>query len=93
MLRTVLDYCARIKNGRTIPDVYNAMVEEVNEICDEVDKVLSLEEPGEDGIIGESVDVILCAIDLIHQANPDISIPEIMKIVIRKCEKWERKYG
>jgi len=93
MFQTIMTFCARIQNGRTIPDVYNAAVDETNELCDEVDKFQSGYPPGDDGIIGEAVDCILCHMDLIYQSDPDITETELMSIIVRKLEKWERKYG
>ena len=54
-----------------------------------------MEEAGADGIIGESVDTILCAIDMIyiHAKKQGIEITEeqLIEIAKKKLAKWESK--
>lgn len=91
--KTVFNYCTRIQNGRTIGDVLEAFFNEANELEDEIAFARLGVAPGEDGIIGEAVDTILCAMDVIHQANPELTEQEFMTVVLRKLDKWEEKYG
>ena len=89
IIETILDTCGEIKNDRTIYSIVHHLKGEVIELEDE----LYLDTPGEDGIIGEAVDVILCAVDAIHKDNPNVTPEEIMAVVVRKLEKWKRLYG
>lgn len=86
-------YSEQVKNDRTRTSIYNALVSESEELRDEIVKVAEGKPEGDDGIIGESIDVILCALDLIFQHRPDITDAEIDRIAFNKCEKWARKYG
>ncbi len=93
MLELVLSYCRRIKNGRTFNSVWFWTGQENAELTIEVGKLQSGGEPGEDGVLGEAVDTILCLVDLIYQHNPNITEEEILAVVQKKLDKWERKYG
>jgi hypothetical protein len=93
LIELVLGYCRTIRDGRDTYCVYRHFLSEVDELQVEIDRDLLEEPAGEDGIIGESVDVILCALDLIYQQNPRITPDEIIAIAARKCEKWKREYG
>ncbi len=57
----VRQYSDNLQNGRTISTIYDALRDEVTEL----DHEMYTDEPGEDGIAGEAVDVILCALDMI----------------------------
>lgn len=89
MFELVMNYCRLIKNGRTKHTIFAHLESEVVELNDEI----NAEVPGDDGIIGESIDIILCAIDQIHQENPNITEAEIIEIARRKCDKWVQKYS
>jgi hypothetical protein len=93
IIQNILSASSRIKNSRNISSVFRHLVGEVNELRDEVTaKVCDLEH-GEDGILGEAVDVILCALDVAYQDNPNLTEEQIAAVVSRKLEKWERLYG
>lgn len=89
----ILEVCQRIQNSRTIPSVFCALRREVEELNDEVLLHVDGKTEGADGIIGESVDVILCAVDLIYQKKPDITKEQIMEVINRKLTKWETLYS
>jgi hypothetical protein len=82
-----------IQNARTQRSILDHLKSEVAELEVEVIAGETGQCEGEDGIVGESIDVILCALDLIFRKNPKISNVEIAEIATRKCEKWARKYG
>lgn len=84
-------YSELIEDGRTIPDIFDHLKGEVEELSAEVGVYKMGGNPGEDGITGEAVDVIVCALDLIFKDNPKITETEILKIVERKLEKWKSK--
>lgn len=90
LVETVFEYCAEIKNNRTILTAYKhaqgEMVELDSAICAEIQDVAI----DEDGILGEAVDVITCMLDIIWQAG--YTKKEILETAIRKCDKWKYKY-
>lgn len=69
-----------------------AMVEEVEELSAEISirKKTKKREPSIDGISGEAIDVIVCALDLILMEEPEITSEEIIKRMSIKVEKWKR---
>jgi hypothetical protein len=85
--------CIRVKNDRTMSSIFNHMIGETKELAEEITKYIANEEPGEDGIVGESIDVILCAMDLIYQQNPSISNDYLYELIAKKIDKWELKYS
>jgi hypothetical protein len=90
-IQNVFGFCRRVKNDRTILDAFNHMLGECVELKDEIKKVEAGETEGDDGIVGEAIDVMACALDIIWQHRPDITSEELNAIMTRKCEKWERK--
>jgi len=85
----VRSFTKRIRNGRTNTSILAHMRSEV----DELDAEIQNGNIGEDGILGESIDIIACALDMIFENYPDISEEELARIMQAKCEKWERKYS
>lgn len=85
----ILHVCQTIESERTGESVFQHLSGEVIELSHEVrgtgDRV--------DGVIGESVDVILCAIDLIYQNNPTVTEEDINRVIRSKLEKWQNLYG
>lgn len=80
-------------NDRTKYSVLASITSELGELADEVNiqQGYSYKQPGEDGIVGEAVDIIASAIDLIRLAKPEITEEEICEIAKRKCDKWISK--
>ena len=101
ILDTILEYCERIKNGRTLDIIHDALLEEVEELEYEIDtdNHLTLTSVKIDGIVGESVDVALCAIDMAYKKlELEGKKPSEIKSIIdakflQKLDKWERVYG
>lgn len=89
LLSLVRSYTDKIKNGRTVQDVHTYLCDESTELGIEV----YTDTPGEDGIAGEAIDVILCCLDLIFLSAPNMSDEDIIEYARKKCEKWARKYG
>lgn len=86
-------YSPEIKNGRTLQDILNHLIGETEETQDEIAKIAKGERAGDDGVVGEAIDMIQCGIDLIFSTRPDISDEEIADIMENKCEKWYRLYS
>ena len=51
----------------------------------------SYKEPDKDGVVGEAVDVILCALDIIRLYDSTVSIDNIVDIADTKLKKWVEK--
>jgi NTP pyrophosphatase (non-canonical NTP hydrolase) len=83
----------KIKNGRTLIRTLAHTMAEVGELAEEIviANGFSYKQPGEDGIVGEAIDVILCALDIIHKHDPLVTEEDLEKIAIRKLAKWEAK--
>lgn len=93
MIDLVRKYCTEVvKTPRDLNYIFTHLDEEVRELEEEVYHYKS-NTPGEDGVFGESIDVILCAFDLIFKDNPDITNDEIMTYTLKKLEKWKNKNG
>lgn len=92
IVSSILDMSRDIDSPRTTKSVMNHLIGEVIELYDEV-----FDNPDtrvdSDGILGEAVDVILCAVDIIHMQNPYITEEEIQEVVNRKLAKWQKLYG
>jgi hypothetical protein len=96
LVEDILKYSKEIQNGRTIDTVWKHFLSEVSELSFEVDVVngtLLPEYGGEDGLVGEAIDGILCLVDLIYKHNPEITEEELRAIAAKKLEKWKRIYS
>jgi len=93
LIEIVKYYSGIIKDDRTRDDVLKHTMEELGELSTEciIADGKSYKTAGPDGIIGESVDLIICALDMIYVENPNFTGDDIVDIVISKCEKWYRK--
>lgn len=92
-VETILSFSRRIKNTRTPLSVFNHLEGEAEELLAEVFAKKWGDPAGPDGILGECIDIINCAVDLIYLDNPDITEEEITAVILKKCQKWEAKYG
>ena len=88
LLSMVRAYSDAVQDGRTTSDILGYLLDEVDELTHEVD---TTDEPGEDGVAGEAIDVMLCAIDMVFKARPDWTDEDILAYAERKCQKWVRK--
>lgn len=93
MLSEILGVCRTIKSERNVWSVHRHLMGEVSELDNEMYNKFTGDPMGIDGILGESVDVILCAVDLIYQEYPDITEEQVMEVVHRKLNKWVSLYG
>lgn len=92
-LNLSLSYCRMVDNGRTIQSTLDHMCKEVVELQEEVIKYRDDLPPGDDGVIGEAIDVMICACDIIYQKNPSISSDYLMTLIHAKLDKWKTVYG
>ncbi len=99
LVAIVADWSDRIKNGRTDKTVLDSLESEVLEFREEVlIRTGEIDLPaGPDGIFGEAVDIIACALDAIRRERPTTSIADLEREVAdylnRKCQKWADKYS
>jgi hypothetical protein len=89
----VAGYSDAIQNGRTDADILDYLKGEVTELEEEI----TADDPGEDGIFGEAIDVMVNCIDLIRRQYPNATMSELEHMVkmyaAKKCDKWNRRYG
>lgn len=74
--------------------ILSSLSEELGELSAEV-RIAHGEksgEPGKDGIVGEAVDLILGALDMIYSETGSLNEPVITDIVRKKCEAWITKH-
>ncbi len=50
----------------------------------------SIKTAGEDGIVGEALDVIICAVDLIYQEAPYLEEEDLIAGLLQKLYKWKK---
>lgn len=93
LIREVFDRCY-IADQENFPrdrnSILQSIVAEVGELSEEVSiaEGTSYKNSGPDGIVGEAVDVIVSALDLIYRERPGIGADEITAMAVEKCEKW-----
>lgn len=94
-MKKIIDAGNSIQDGRSANYIKNHLLEEVDELLDEFMKRELGLPPGKDGIIGEAVDVALCAIDLAAQEieDPDSRLEIVNEVIVRKLQKWIDKYS
>lgn len=91
MIDLVFKTADEVPAGRESRDILTSLVEEVGELSTEIgiQSGHTGKTPGPDGILGESIDVILCALDMIRINYPDVTKEDITKIAEKKCAKWK----
>lgn len=93
MIRTILNTCKKIKNSRHPYSVLCSVTEEVGELAKEIiiSQGDSYKTADVDGPIGESIDIILAATDMIYLHQPDITDEELLELTKKKLHKWKTK--
>lgn len=78
---------------RNLYSVLASLMSEVGELGEEVaiEHGHSYKTKGADGIVGEAIDVIVTALDMITVANPELTEQEIVEMARRKVDKWISK--
>lgn len=74
--------------------IMSAVSEETGELATEI-RIAAGMKPGpagKDGVVGEAIDVILAALDIIHSELGSLDQQEIAKRAIPKLTKWVMKY-
>lgn len=91
VFEVIRSYSLALDDDRTAKKITAHLRSEVDEIEEEIAKEEAGEPAGEDGIIGEAIDVILCAVDLIVRTRPDMTEAEVEAYALKKCKKWMSK--
>lgn len=75
--------------------IHASMTEEVGEVATEllINKGFKPKAPGKDGVVGEAIDVILCAMDIIYTEIGSLDNEQVNQTVDAKLAKWVSKYG
>lgn len=81
-----------IQDNRTLLRILAHTMSELGELAEEVEinAGVSHKLAGEDGIVGESVDLILCALDMIRKHDPTVTEVELEEIAVKKLAKWKK---
>ena len=96
LMNRIKDIQPRLRGyPRSLQYPFTSLGEECGELATEIQISMGLKdkEPGPDGVVGESVDAILCLLDIIVVHQPDITSDELFVIMCKKMDKWERKYA
>jgi hypothetical protein len=88
----VRHFAIKIQNGRTIADAARHAGLELVELNEEIALKEQGLTAGPDGVVGEAIDLIACALDIIFVEAPETTNEQINEILLRKCEKWARRY-
>lgn len=82
-----------IEDNRGVPYVLAHTMEEVGELAKEVaiEYLNSGKTPDSDGIIGETVDAIICLVDLLYVHSPELEEEDIIKVANKKLAKWKNR--
>lgn len=99
LISTILDTCHSINNNRDVKDVFTSLVEEVGELSTEIaiSSGHKKREASNDGIVGESIDVIIAVTDILYlemkkygMTSDDIE-SAMIKRAENKLKKWENE--
>lgn len=90
-IQYALDTTKEVTNYRTMQDILTHLMTEVGELAQEIQiaEGKSYKECGADGVVGEAIDVIACAIDIISQSDPSLTEHDLSIILSKKLEKWK----
>lgn len=93
IVKRILVTSSEIKNDRTKSDVLVHLMTEVGELAQEIQisEGKSYKSEGVDGVIGEAIDVIICALDIIKLHNTNIKEDyDLSRILEPKLDKWKK---
>lgn len=100
-LVNIIDTSVSIQDNRTLSDVLLSAGEELGELSTEIQIKNGKKdrEPSIDGVVGEAVDLALCALDaaIVELSNQGKTTEEILIILTdtidNKANKWYTKYS
>lgn len=95
LITQILATCGEIRDDRTKSDILRAIGEEFGELCTElaIEKGFKKRDASVDGVIGESLDLIISAVDMIHRSMPEFT-PQAIEHALERCattklSKWK----
>lgn len=91
LLSIVRAVSGALSDGRTLRAIYEHGLGEMDELEVEIARRERGLAAGDDGVVGEAIDVILCKLDIIFLADPNITDEEINDIARLKAAKWLSK--
>jgi NTP pyrophosphatase (non-canonical NTP hydrolase) len=91
LVSTAFNMSSEIDDDRTTSDILIHLMTEVGELAEEIEihKGRSYKSAGADGVVGEAIDVIACALDIIHQHDSTITEDQLVAMIIPKLQKWK----
>ena len=92
MISEIFNMSQAIKDGRTVQTAFNHLIQEVAELSAEINIELGVsdQKPGEDGIVGEAIDICLCALDIVWQkTDGKMTREEVIAFINKKLLKWQ----
>lgn len=96
ILQYMQDICSAIGHTKADQaDIMLSKMEETGELATEIKIARGLKPgpAGKDGIVGEAIDDILCALDILYTELGSLDNDLIKQTVINKATKWLNKYG
>lgn len=94
-LKTVEDACKIVGNTKADQrDILASATEELGEVAVEIKIAHGLKKGpgGKDGIVGEAIDLMLCAADVIHSELGSLDNDQVKQIIMNKLAKWQAHY-
>jgi hypothetical protein len=91
-IQSILEISRKVPE-RDIMAVLAQATEEMGELAREVAIFSGTKdrEPGDDGVLGEGVDLLSCIVDILYLHNPNITSSDIQKALEPKLAKWESR--
>jgi len=91
LAETVFAACDEINNGRTLQDILTHLVTEVGELALEIQiqNGKSYKIAHKNGPVDEAIDVIACALDIIHTYAPEVTDLDLQVMMQHKLKKWK----
>jgi hypothetical protein len=92
LITEIFETSKAIKDDRTTADAFLHCVTEIGELGQEIQisQGKSYKQRGKDGVVGESIDAIVCLVDIILLEDPSITEEDLISIVKLKLEKWKK---
>ena len=94
LVQLCLETSRRIKDGRGYLTILAKATEEMGELAQEalIETGQHYKPPGNDGVVGEALDTLVCCIDMINKKCPNITEEELIPLLISKLGKWETEF-
>lgn len=93
LVKSILDTAQTVQNHRTTQDILLHAMTELGELALEIqiDQGKSYKSAGDDGIVGEALDMIACMVDMIHVHSPQLTEDDLIAMLHPKLAKWQAK--